>query len=815
MNHKSGTEFWFFNFIRVIRGIRGLIVFQQCRLNFDEDNLMRIALGIVVLLTPSISWAQPAIAPPVKYADALTRLDDFIEREIGDKKIPALAYAIVDDQTIIRARAFGHSKRDKSKAADADTVFRVGSVSKLFTDIAIMQLVEKGELDLDAPIQKYLPNFKPTNPFDKPITLRMMMAHRSGLVREPPVGNYFDDTQPSLANSVKSLNSTKLVYQPESKLKYSNAAIGTVGYVLEVTQKQPFEKLIQERVLGPLGMKHSSFTPTKEVKESLAEALMWSYHGREFAAPTFELGVGPAGCMYSTVHDLGKFMSAIFADGKGILKPASLKEMLTPQFSAKGARRSFGLGFVLGELDGHKAVGHGGAIYGFATDLIFLPEEKIGIVVIASRDVANSLASRFSQYGLRLTLAVKHAKELPKIEPTTPFTPAEARALAGRYKSGDKLVDFVDSAGRLWMFSSNNVLRMEYRKSGNDLMSDDLQGFGQKIERVGDKLRIGKDVYERVPDAKPAECPAHFRGLIGEYGWDHNILYIFEKDGKLHALIEWTEIDALKEIDKDTFAFSEDLGMYIGEKLVFKRDASGKATQVEAASVVFKRRPIDGEDGRTFTIKPQKPVEQLRKEAAAAKPPEERGDFVDSDLTDLALLDPTIKFDLRYATSNSFLSTPLYPANAKAYMQRPAAAALVKVHQKLKEQGFGLLIHDSYRPWAVTKMFWDATEPKFRHFVADPSKGSRHNRGCAVDLTLYDLKTGKPIEMVGGYDEFSDRSFPDYIGGTHQQRWHRDLLRHAMESAGFTVYEMEWWHFDYQDWRKYRIGNKTFEELAK
>jgi serine beta-lactamase-like protein LACTB len=112
-------------------------------------------------------------------------------------------------------------------------------------------------------------------------------------------------------------------------------------------------------------------------------------------------------------------------------------------------------------------------------------------------------------------------------------------------------------------------------------------------------------------------------------------------------------------------------------------------------------------------------------------------------------------------------------------------------------------------------MFWDATEPKFRHFVADPSKGSRHNRGCAVDLTLYDLKTGKPIEMVGGYDEFSDRSFPDYPGGTSLQRWHRELLRSAMEAEGFRITETEWWHFDYQNWARYRIGNATFAIITQ
>ena len=91
-------------------------------------------------------------------------------------------------------------------------------------------------------------------------------------------------------------------------------------------------------------------------------------------------------------------------------------------------------------------------------------------------------------------------------------------------------------------------------------------------------------------------------------------------------------------------------------------------------------------------------------------------------------------------------------------------------------------------------MFWDATAEEMKHFVADPSEGSRHNRGCAVDLTLFDLETGEPVSMVGQYDEFSERSYPNYMGGTSLQRWHREFLRDAMETEGFTVYEFEWWH---------------------
>jgi D-alanyl-D-alanine dipeptidase len=183
------------------------------------------------------------------------------------------------------------------------------------------------------------------------------------------------------------------------------------------------------------------------------------------------------------------------------------------------------------------------------------------------------------------------------------------------------------------------------------------------------------------------------------------------------------------------------------------------------------------------------------------------------DLVEITSLDTSIKMDIRYAGTNNITGAVFYK-QSKAFLQKPAAEAVVRVHQRLKEQGLGLLIHDAYRPWHVTKMFWDATPDDLKKFVANPANGSRHNRGCAVDLTLYDLETGKPIPMVAGYDEFSARSYPLYPGGTSRQRWYRDTLRRAMEIEGFTVYDYEWWHFDYKDWKHYPIGNATFEKLG-
>jgi D-alanyl-D-alanine dipeptidase len=198
------------------------------------------------------------------------------------------------------------------------------------------------------------------------------------------------------------------------------------------------------------------------------------------------------------------------------------------------------------------------------------------------------------------------------------------------------------------------------------------------------------------------------------------------------------------------------------------------------------------------------------------EPPRESGRFREAELVEIVTMDPSIRLDIRYATTNNFLHRPVY-LQARAFLQRPAAEALLRAHRALHDKGFGLVLFDGYRPWSVTKVFWDSASAAERkiEFVANPRKGSRHNRGCAVDLSLVDLRTGLEATMPSGYDEFTERAFPTYAGGTAETRIRRDLLRAAMEAEGFTVYPAEWWHFDYKDWRQYHIMDMPFEAIGK
>ncbi|MBI2478084.1 MAG: serine hydrolase, partial [Planctomycetia bacterium] len=490
--------------------------------------------------------------------------------------------------------------------------------------------------------------------------------------------------------------------------------------------------------------------------------------------------------LYSSVLDLSKFMICLFDEGQTasgrILQPETFELMTAPLVDSEGQSQGFGIGFQVQDLDGHKKIGHGGAVYGFSTQLEALPDRQLGVAAVASLDGSNGVVSRLADYALRLMLAAQDGKPLPTYRVTAPVPAERAQELVGTYREvdGERFTRIAEMNGDVFM--QRGSYRYELRTAADDgaIVTDDALGFGTPVKLdAADKLIVGDLEFARQAEVPPSDIPECWKGLIGEYGWDHNTLYILEDAGQLVALIEWFYYYPLKEVSENVFEFP-DHGLYHGEGLKFTRNADGVATEVVAGEVRFVRREVGTKDGETFKIVPLKPIDELRAGALAASPPAESGDYREAELVDLASLDATIKLDIRYASTDNFTGAVFYK-QPRAFMQRPAAEAVVRANQRLQERGLGLLVHDAYRPWHVTKMFWDATPDSMKDFVANPANGSRHNRGCAVDITLYDLASGDPIQMVAGYDEFSPRSFPMYPGGTARQRWHRELLRRTME----------------------------------
>lgn len=182
-------------------------------------------------------------------------------------------------------------------------------------------------------------------------------------------------------------------------------------------------------------------------------------------------------------------------------------------------------------------------------------------------------------------------------------------------------------------------------------------------------------------------------------------------------------------------------------------------------------------------------------------------------LLELIKLDPAIRLDMRYATANNFTGRILYD-EARAFLAAPAAQAIVRASKAAQSDGYGLTIYDAYRPWHITKKLWDATPvgPK-KEYVANPKRGSKHNRGCAVDLTLHDLQTGQLVEMPTEFDDFSEKAHRDYMGASAAAIANRARLARYLEAEGFVGLSNEWWHFDFTGWEQFPVMDIPFSKI--
>jgi serine beta-lactamase-like protein LACTB len=542
-----------------------------------------------------------AAAPETDYRDAVRRYEQVIREELQRGLISGVSIALVDDQRVVCAGGFGRADKARRVPATADTVYRAGSISKLFTALMTMQLAEQGRLDIDKPLTSYDPNFRVVAPFDDavPITLRQLMCHRSGLIRESPVGGYFDDTQPGVSASVASIASCVLVYPPGTKTKYSNIGVTVVGHVAAKVAGQSFVSYQQQHLLGPIGMGSSGFLPTKAIRENLARGYLPVADGkggfREIEAPRFELGTIPAGNLYTTANDLARFLSFLFAEGRAggrpLVKPATLAAMFTPQLTPE--TNGFGLGFAVGSFRGHKTVSHMGAVYGFTSSVIGLPQHKLGVVVLVNDDIATGPVRRLANAGLALLLEAKLGERPPAKPAPLQLPRAELAPFAGDYESESWWAKLDPGEG---------VLRANV--SGQRMTLTPVAPL--KFEANGRIVHEGAVTFERGADGKVAgftalnqkfrrvdpkavpDVPAAWRAFPGSYGPDFIPLIVSVKHGHLYAMTENEFDNRLAPLNR--YVFKMPPGLYTDEQLVFQADARGQVHSAVLANMTLKRR---------------------------------------------------------------------------------------------------------------------------------------------------------------------------------------------------------------------------------
>jgi len=257
--------------------------------------------------------------------------------------------------------------------------------------------------------------------------------------------------------------------------------------------------------------------------------------------------------------------------------------MWTPQFAARGSRTGYGIGFRIGELNGRRLIGHDGAIYGFATTLLGMPDDSLGVVVVATLDGANAVTDRIATSALRLATDVRAGRPVATIDTTSASPTAYALTAIGRYENAKTTYDLEEYEGRLFLVPARGGFRAELRQPAHagegELIADDALSYGTRVRLLDTKrIIVDSDTLTRVPrpvatipiaTPKPAAARSELTPLIGEYGWNHDVLFIREKDGQLNALIEWFFEYPLTRVSKNIYRFPA-YGLYDGEEIVFR-----------------------------------------------------------------------------------------------------------------------------------------------------------------------------------------------------------------------------------------------------
>jgi CubicO group peptidase (beta-lactamase class C family) len=433
--------------------------------------------------------AAPTRPGSVKLGDeeaAKAYLTQLIAYEMRKSSTPGLSVALVDDQRVVWAQGFGFANLEREVPASAQTLYRVGSVSKLFTDTAAMQLVEQGRLDIDRPLQTYLPNFaiKERQADTTAITPRQLMTHHSGLPRDQLKGFMTSEPEP-FASVIDELRDEYAYCAPGESFSYSNLGVTMLGGVIQNVTRTAFAEHLKQSLLMPLGMSNSSF----EAGVSSSSLMATGYRGHE-AGIEPQLRDLPAGGLNSSVAELSRFMSMVFAGGMSgdhrILKPQTVAEMLRPQNSDVPLDMNFqvGLGWGLSTLGRSTIQGagvvahHAGATDMFRSQVYLLPEHKLGVVVLANSSTATQVVDHIATEALALALEVKTGIRQPPFV-TSPVAQQPAsddtlNAFAGNYTT-------IAGLARVWREGKDLRAELAGHKFDLEPRSDGQFGLDYKL----------------------------------------------------------------------------------------------------------------------------------------------------------------------------------------------------------------------------------------------------------------------------------------------------------------------------------------------
>ncbi|MEA3287497.1 MAG: serine hydrolase [Candidatus Marinimicrobia bacterium] len=324
----------------------------------------------------------------------LKLLEIWINAQQEYRHIPGISVGLIYDQELIYSNTFGYADLEKETPLSDHSSFRIASISKTFTATALMQLRDAGKLRLDDPVIKYLPWFqiKQTYPDQPPITIRQLLTHTSGLPREAAFPYWTDHKFPTMDQIKATIADQETIFPPATRFKYSNLGLSLAGEIVSVVSGLSFNDYVKTHIFDPLGMNESTTEPDPQYQQRLVTPYSHRLEGISHATMDYSeiQGVTPAAGLATTIPDLAKYVSLQFREddnsANAVLKGSSLKEMHRVQWLRPGWSSGWGLGWAIWHRSGKDINGHGGWVAGNRTQVMFIPEDKVGIVVFTNSD---------------------------------------------------------------------------------------------------------------------------------------------------------------------------------------------------------------------------------------------------------------------------------------------------------------------------------------------------------------------------------------------------------------------------------------------